>query len=99
MTGGRPAIFPPWMVEADIRIKPLKPVELSETLGAIRDAQADVLIHFDVLLRHPSSAAMDRLMEARERERDVFRTILGQDTPSWERKVVFNRVESYSDAT
>src|SRR5471030_2322410 len=69
----------------DIRIMPLKPWEMMETLDAIRDVQADVATHFSVLLSSPSSQALERLSEARQREQEVFKTILGQDIPAWQR--------------
>jgi hypothetical protein len=103
---GRPTEMPDWMLEAEVRITPLKPTEIMETLAAIKDVQNEVVIHFNVLLCNPSSAAMERLSEARQREQDVFRTVLGQDIPVRERvdrrhcpRRIFNRVESYIDAT
>jgi len=82
----RTAAAPSWMQEADINLSPLKPVEVMETLAAIRDVQADVVTHFNVFLCSPSSAAWGRLVAARQREQEVFETILGQGVPRWLRK-------------
>jgi hypothetical protein len=102
---GRPPEYPRWMAESGVCIKPLKPAEVLETVAAIKDAQADIATHFGVLLRSPSSAAMERLVEARQRERELFELILDQDIPVWQRKAdrrcsprrTEKRVEGYSN--
>jgi hypothetical protein len=67
-------------------IKPHKvpsPAEMSDTLDAIRDVQAEVVCHVKTWLHHPRPEVDERFMAARQRETAMLEQIMVFDRRNW----------------
>jgi len=60
----------------------MTPAEITETLAALRDAQATIAIHLGVWCRSPSDAVLARLADARAEEAKLFDLVLWRAKPA-----------------
>jgi DNA invertase Pin-like site-specific DNA recombinase len=56
----------------------MTPAEIQETLCAVRETQEIVAIHLKTWLRTGTSAALERLAEARRAEDELMQLVLGE---------------------
>jgi hypothetical protein len=63
--------------------KVLSPAEMSDTLDAIRDLQAEVVCHVKTWLHHPRPEVDERFIAARRSEAEMFEQIMAFDRRLW----------------
>lgn len=63
--------------------KVLSPSEMSDTLDAIRDLQAEVVCHVKTWLHHPRPEVDERFIAARQREAKMLEQVMVFDRRNW----------------
>jgi hypothetical protein len=63
--------------------KPLGPAEMMDTLAAIAELQAEILLHIRFWLREPTPELDARYTAARQREATMLETVMAFDRRVW----------------